>query len=230
MERVKNKFSKPVPRIDKGLPLSIQIGGYVSFNQTPFILYTENSSMLSCPEKDSLEVKAYGKYQFLNDTIHKFYFGDEIGYLQYATDSQGNLDKNEIYFFQTYDEVYPDSQKEWNDWVGEREENFLPHIGAKYFFVDVNDEEVEFVRIIGDGEYYSPIETKEEVFIEPTQDSDIYDKSTMLYSRILNDDTEEFLHLSLLDNTNYCQDESKQTAWIDISVGIKLTVSDITVV
>ncbi len=108
----------PGPRIDDKLPLSMRIGGYVRFDQTPFII-SKRAGLLVEPPSSRL-IAAYGKIKFEGFIIHRAYLQDgdrEVDhFLQVVTKPDGKID-GAPRLFRLHEELMPGSVDEWSVWL-----------------------------------------------------------------------------------------------------------------
>lgn len=121
-QQVKGFFNreKPPQLLDEGLPFNIFVGSTIAVSEIPFVLGGDRLA-LKQPEGENI-VHAFSKTPIGSSIIYRFYVGmgsDAEHMIQIITDEKGTVD--ECRLFRTHAEVFPESQEEWDFWIGEQE-------------------------------------------------------------------------------------------------------------
>lgn len=226
--KVAGKFRKDAPRVDEGLPLGIRIGGMVQFDTVSFILAGSGGSLVEPPSGDFTEVVAYGKIALPSDgmTMHRFYLKDEKHVLRIITDRNGNVEDGETVLFSLHSEQVPDTEEEWNAWLGDPDRPDIGFwIGYYLFELPDSDPVVQYARMIGDDSdgQIGSLSLVEYVYASPQGEGERVNRKLMPYGRCLSDtsETPEYLTVSSVEGNN--------EAWVEILVGIPVMPATINV-
>ena len=209
-------FKKKKERVDKDVPLRLRIGAAVSINPTAFLLagedlYAEN------PGKDNV-ITAIGIIDYNDFKIYRAYMvkDEEECCLQVIYDPS-NDSIEQVTIFSTVDEIYPQDNEEWDEWLDEKE----GHIGMEVFNTP---DDVEFDRVWAEGPEKVHAETfTETIYTDPYGEEGIQvDHQAMLYSRTVENDFIEELFLSA--------EEEDEGAHVRIACGLVIDYEAVEVV
>lgn len=226
IDDLKDSYKKTTrERIDKNLPLGIRIQGIVEIPQVDFILGGE-SLKIRHPGSGNVVV-SYGTFPVGGSVTHRFYLNaaDLVYMLQIVTDR--NLGIEECKLFMPYDEIYP---QDWGFWLSDKDgyigyESFQTKDGVRYDRVWDNEEGKVVVESDDQGNQITripPFEYLETIYLSPYGDeSETVKYDSMLYGRQVNENVDEYLLLSAVNE--------KEGASVQILVGIELQPSSIKV-
>jgi len=217
-KKIGNAGGSPRPfggsRVDANLPLGIRIRGIVEIPQVEFIL---GGDLLKVKYPGySNVVQFYGSTVMGQSTIHRFYLDslENTYLLQIVTDGSGKVEECKL--FMVLDEVFPQNTDEWAFWLAEED----GYIGLNVF---QTKDQVEYERVWGGDSAevqaginrVHPLEFLETVYLDPHgEEAKTIKWDSMLYGRHVNDQVNEYLLLSAIQD----QDE----AAVQIMVGLEI--------
>lgn len=210
-------FKKKPERIDKDVPLRLRIGAGVSIDKTAFILAGEDVFSQN-PGKDNV-VTAIGMIDFNEFKIYRAYLenleGDHSCVQVIYNPEEDSIEQVSI--LSTMDEVYPQDNEEWDEWLDEKE----GHIGMTPFYPD---EDVQFDRVWGEGSEKIQPETFTEIIY-----SDAYgeeglkiEHQAMLYAREVENGFVEELVISA--------EEDDEGAFVRLACGLVVSYEALQVI
>jgi hypothetical protein len=213
-------------RIDLTAPLGIRVGGMVSINCPDFIL-ADGKLKIRGPQED-LYVTSYGQFRLGDYKGHRFYMGagDKLFMLQVIENEKGQIDECKL--FSLFDEIMP---PDWDFWLNDNDgsiglSEFDIKDGTKYFRAWENESEqkavCDQVGQITSLNHIPPVEIRESIYMDPYGDQvESVGHMTMLYGRNIVEGIDEFMFVGVA--------EDKTGASVQITIGIPLGATDITV-
>jgi hypothetical protein len=195
-------------------PLNLRLGCVVEFDNESFRAI-EDSVQILIPES-ALIVEAYGSVD-LGDgvTAHRFY--DAEGQMLEVVTQVGERFE-EVRFFVPFDSVHPESEEEWDFWIGDD-----GLIGYPTF---LTKEGIEYLRLWfqNSEDRVEPVDLEENIVIRALDDASIcVDHQCMSYGRyIANTDKVEYLSVSFENTGN--------EASIELMLGMDISKTDIRVI
>jgi hypothetical protein len=212
-------------RIDANSPLGIRVGGMLSISSPDFIL-GDGQLKIKGPSED-LYVVSYGQFMLGGFRGHRFYLsaGERLYMLQIVENNQGQIDECKLYSL--HDEVIP-AKDEWDFWLNDEDGS----IGLSEFQLKPEDGGILYSRVwenaseqnsTGDGfTHIPPVEIREAIYMDPYGDVvEHSDQMVMLYGRSVMEGLDEYLFVGVA--------EDKDGASVQITVGIPVNTTDITV-
>jgi hypothetical protein len=203
-QQVKDFFSgdKPPEPADEGLPFNIFVGSTIAVSEIPFTIGGDNLSVKQ-PEGDNV-VHAFSKTPIDSSIIYRFYVGvgsDAEHMIQIITDEKGTME--ECRLFRTHAEVFPESQDEWDFWIGEED----GYIGLQQF-QDRDGTLFERLWSGSDEPRVEPVRFTEIINLDRyARDSVAVEHEDMLYGRVAveepNMTLNEYRLLAFEDNQKY---------------------------
>lgn len=221
---IKNKisgiFSKkqqtPSSENQEVFPLGIRIGSVVSIDATLFTLCQEDS-YVEYPGKD-FKVNHFGKYTLGGICFYRFYLetSKESNYLLEVAETESTKKIESITLYQLIDQVFPESEEEWDDWLGDE-----GHLGGYNF---ESPDEVQYRRVYGStSNKIDPVEVIETVNTE--KNTTTVNHLFMTYQR--NMDLGQNLGFNELLWVSASEEDGGDSAYIDIWAGLELKSSDL---
>lgn len=180
-EQLKRFFSpeKPPQPIDEGLPFNIFVGSTLVVSEIPFLLGADQLT-IKHPEGENI-VHAFSKTAFDSSLMYRFYVGmgsDAEHVIQIITGEKGVVE--EFRLFRTYAEVFPESENEWDFWIGEADGS----IGLKQF-QDRDGKLFERLWSRSDDPRVAPVQFNETINLDRYgQDYINVKHGAMLYGRV----------------------------------------------
>jgi hypothetical protein len=226
IDDLKDSYQKSMrERIEKDLPLGIRIQGIVEIPEVDFILGGEGLK-IKHPGADNVVV-SYGAFPVGSSMVHRFYLNaaDLVYMLQIVADKNRSIEECKL--FMPYDEIYP---QDWDFWLSDKNgyigyEIFQTKDGVRYDRVWDNEDNKVVVEQDDQGNQITripPLEYMETVYLSPYGDeTETVKYDSMLYGRHVNDNVDEYLLLSAVNE--------KEGASIQLLVGIDLQPSSIKV-
>lgn len=213
-------ISQDRERIDTDLPLGFRLGGLVSLEQADFIIHRDKLNFDN-PGKDHV-VKAWGSFELFGVKFHRFYcLGKENEEQSIIQVSEVDGKPEDVRLFRNFEEVTPQDDTEWEDWLGKN-----GHIGQGEFGWDDEDgTPVDFVRV-WDSDLQgrtNPAHFVETIHTDPYGEDPLQMVSdTMLYSRPLDEEKAEYLMITA--------EQTEEEACVRLIVGLDIGHNDIEVV
>lgn len=226
-EDLKDSYDKVgKERKDKDLPLGIRLNGIVEIPRVDFVL-GEGDLKIKPPSSGEI-VTSFGSFLVGGSTVHRFYMpgSEDLWMLQVVTDSKQLV--QECKFFMAYDEIYPE---DWGFWLSQTDgyiglSIFQTKDGAQYFRVWEDQDAELVVEEDNRGNKLTripPVQFIETIYIDPYgQKTETVKYDSMLYGRRVNDNVDEYLLVSAVDETS--------GASVQIMVGIELEPASIKVI
>jgi hypothetical protein len=216
-------------RIDKDLPLGLRINGMVEISQVDFILGGADLRIKHPGTSNS--VLSYGTLLVGDASVNRFYLDapDQPYVLQVVVDSKKMVEECKL--FMPYDEVYPQRSEDWAFWLDDADgyiglSAFQTKDGTQYFRVWQNDGAENVVEEDGKGNRITripPVQLEETIYLDPYgKETETVKYDSMLYGRHVNDNVDEFILLSAVDE--------KDGASIQVMVGIELAPASMKVI
>jgi hypothetical protein len=218
----------PGNRIDMDLPLGFRINALVEIPQVDFILAGDQLKIKHPGLSNS--VSAMGKFPMGQYMWYRFYLPTTEKLYMLQVIMGENKRVGDCKLFMPYDEVYPENSDEWDFWLSPND----GYIGYSEFKLK---DETSYARewqggteqvLEDDGRgnritRIQPYEMLETVYFDPYgKESDTVRHTSMMYSRWINHDLQEYLLVSA--------DEDKDGAAIEIMTGVKLEPATIKVI
>ena len=104
------------PRLDANLPMGMQIGAFVKFDDIPFLL-AKGAGHLVGEKPDTQRIVAVGLGKIADVRFHRFYLEGGEHYLQTVVDPSNQLIAGEFKLYRREREWFPQSIEEWGVWV-----------------------------------------------------------------------------------------------------------------
>jgi hypothetical protein len=213
-EEFLSKFKKKQKTSYIPSPLNLRIGCVVEFDNSAF-LAIEDSMQVVMPES-AMVIEAYGSIDFGGGVIaHRFYDADGQ-LLEIITQVGENIE--EVRFFVPFDSIYPESEEEWDFWIGDD-----GLIGYPTF---MTKEGTEYLRLWfqNSEDRVEPVDLEENIITPVFNDTSVcVDYHCMSYGRyIANTDRVEYLFVSFENTGN--------EASIELMLGVDISKTDIQVI
>jgi hypothetical protein len=211
---------KPKVGIDRNdHPLDLHPGSLVTIPDIDLTLAQADGSLVPNVEITQT-VTAVSKFKIFDLDVYHSYLSDEKSFIRTVADG---LHIKEVTFFVQHDEVLPQTQDDWNFWLGTYNANGPVEgglIGWPQFQIDKPTPTVyDRSWKLGDSAI-KPVEFFETIV--DTADKNTYIKNqAMEYNRKLSEDTYEYLLVTLAQ----CGNEAS----VDIYVGVPLNAANIKV-
>ncbi|MEO5356731.1 MAG: YjfK family protein [Nitrospirae bacterium YQR-1] len=219
-------FRKKPERIDINLPLGIKINSMIRLDETKFITNADVLKVQS-PGGGIHTVVAGEKFMIGSLKVYRFYIEENESRNQSVLQIPVANDEIEgIVLYQIIEEVYPQSDEQWDFWLNEG----TGCIGYKDFKIQEEDgKETLYYRLWGGDERYT-----KPIFFRSVISTDSYgitgmktESHGMVYGREISETLQEYLfivHEKLLDN-----DRELEEAKVVLMAGIDIDLAEIDV-
>ena len=236
---------KNAPRMDKDLPLGIQLHGFIEVNSVPYFLLEDHGIAAKCPDGKQ-KVIAYGRLPIPGGmTQHRFYLDNDF-VLRVVTQDD-NVVESETVVFAKSEVHYPNGEDDWGQWLGNESDapqkpgakETIPRSIIGYETYQVGDENsplyhrlVEADDALQEDAHYllqpqiRPIIGQETYFIDPYDlNGKVANRHLMFYGRQIGEEdkpTDEFVTVSSV--------AIGDDAWVESFTGIRAGHSDLTII
>ncbi|GAB6037274.1 hypothetical protein JCM15519_18330 [Fundidesulfovibrio butyratiphilus] len=168
------------------LPGSLRPGALLAIEEAEILRYSGQDITMPLPEGD-LVVEAVSSMDLFDLKIARAYAktGDTQVMFQFNSQADGTL--LDVNCFQIYQEIFPESEADWETWIGQG-----GLIGGRDLSAPNGK---TYQRDWGDADWAEPVEAEEKLFVDPGQPPHIVRHKMMLYSRDL-EDAREFALVS----------------------------------
>jgi hypothetical protein len=186
------------------LPLDLRLGAIVSVDPAQAVLFQGADLTLPLPGAD-LVADAVSSSDIFGLKIVRAYarLGEATYMVQFNCDKDINV--NDATLFYLSEEIYPQSEGDWETWLGERGLIGGPDLNAPGGKT--------YGRDWGDGDHTEPVALTEKIYVDPKSPPRVVEHKMMLYSREAGDCREY-----CLVSSDAAPDGALVRAWIGVDI------------
>jgi len=186
------------------LPLDLRLGAIINVDPTQALLFGDAGLTLPLPGED-LVADAVSASAVFGLTIARAYARSGEATYMVQFNCGRDLAVNDATLFYLAEETYPQSEGDWNTWLGERGLIGGPDLNAP------NGK--TYRRDWGDGDQAEPVVLTEKIYVDPKASPRAVEHKMMLYSREAGD----FREYCLL-SADAAPDSALVRAWIGVDI------------